>query len=235
MPPPKVYKADKGRNVETLNDFRSFAFMTLGDLPPKTTKKKLFLFLSWPWGRFQHPNPLSLFNPLPLPTHLIYFIPGPLRQCTRHRRLGPFLFNRAASESLERCRAHAEKSADRTTAAVDAWLAERRQRWEAGKTRCHELAPPPPPPLREEGEGAVGASSSEASALLEDGSGGPAAAATAGGAGGVGGGEPSEWNWERGAEGGAGFDDFFETFAGGGLVEAAERLSGGGVALKAPA
>lgn len=41
-----------------------------------------------------------------------------------------------------RCRAHAEKTSDRTTAAVDAWCAERRRRWEAGKTRGQELAPP---------------------------------------------------------------------------------------------
>lgn len=27
----------------------------------------------------------------------------------------------------------------------------------------------------------------------------------------------SSWNWEREAGGGAGFDDFFETFAGGGV------------------
>ena len=141
-----------------------------------------------------------------------------------------FFFDRAASESLERCRSQAEKTADRTTAAVDAWLAERRLRWEAGKTRCQELAPPPPPPLgaRGGGGGAFGG--------VSDGSSAAAAATPAGGAGmgvGVGGGGVSSWNWERGPEGGAGFDDFFATFAGGGegvdgagLGEAAEQPSG---------
>lgn len=56
----------------------------------------------------------------------------------RHIHLNP----RAASDALERCRAHAERSAERTSATVDAWLSERRRRWEAGRTRCEELAPP---------------------------------------------------------------------------------------------
>ena len=186
---------------------------------------------------------------------------------------------RAATDALERCRAQAEKSADRTTAAVDAWLAERRRRWEAGKTRCQELAPPPPPPPRarsaagaEEGEAvaeaATIAATAAATALLSEGhafgggeadahpaEGGTAAVGVQGAegvaSGGPGGGKgweegkeeeeaegASSWNWEREAGRGAGFDDFFETFAGGavgdwdedGAGEAPERPLTGGTA-----
>lgn len=157
---------------------------------------------------------------------------------------------RAATDALERCRAHSEKSADRTTASVDAWLAERRRRWEAGKTRCEELAPPVAA-----GQGgntgntpddAIGGVSNVPTGL------GPAfaphfAAAGCGDSqdtsmadmgwveeGGEVGGRLCSlkrrswppWDWGKGGVNGASFDDFLETFAGGRAVEEEQEAVG---------
>lgn len=153
---------------------------------------------------------------------------------------------------------------------MDAWLAERRRRWEAGKTRCHELAPPPPPPPPPRPAGGAEVGDTVGAALLsernafeggaddhpaEEGAAvvpgtaakcdGRAGASVGGAPGGKGGADGEErgggllpWNWEREAGRGAGFDDFFETFAGGGVgdwdengdAEVAEHPSTGGTA-----
>lgn len=148
---------------------------------------------------------------------------------------------RAATDALERCRAHAEKAADRTSAAVDLWLAERRRRWEAGRTRCEELAPPVGGTLGGGGAATDGAAPNDAFDSGEDmvpsstvgidcsgeGVGRPKWLESAG-ANGFGRGRQrqvprgvwespweSSWDWGKGGREGVSFEDFFETFAGG--------------------
>lgn len=135
---------------------------------------------------------------------------------------------RAATDALERCRAHAEKSADRTSSAVDAWLAERRRRWEAGRTRCEELAPPPGG-ARIEGapeEDVAGVANVTAGLIVTPaliGAGGDSRSRTGGSGDGSCVAEglqgtwkrPSSWDWGKGFGKGVSFDDFFQTFAGG--------------------
>ncbi|CAM9961196.1 unnamed protein product, partial [Ectocarpus fasciculatus] len=131
---------------------------------------------------------------------------------------------KAATDALERCRAHAERSSDRTTAAIDSWLAERRRRWEAGRTRCHELAPP----VRNHavGDGNAGTNHVPAGEHAATVPGGAAVKAAAGLGGTTQGGVMTtshaavgkaslSWDWGRDGGEGASFEDFFETFAGG--------------------
>lgn len=121
---------------------------------------------------------------------------------------------------------------------MDAWLAERRRRWEAGRTRCEELAPPIGV-ARAGGahDDTVGGGSNVPAGLgpafAPDLSTGPhkdtQGAAEVGWASGSGVGDLREldglgplkrqpsplWDWGKGGVNGASFDDFFETFAGG--------------------
>lgn len=121
---------------------------------------------------------------------------------------------------------------------MDAWLAERRRRWEAGRTRCEELAPPigvaraggaPDDTVSDRSNVPAGLGP----AFAPDLSAGPyedtrdAAEVRWASGSGVGGWRELDglcplkrqssppWDWGKGGVDGASFDDFFETFAGG--------------------